>query len=660
MKYFFRVILLSLRYKWTILASVLNALLIAVFWGVSISAVYPLVEVVFEGETIHSRLETSIANAEKRSDHIRDEIADLRQRQRQAKPDEQSSFAAQIALQEARLEAKTKTRQFYQSLQPTVKRWAPRTPFGTLVVVMGMLILATTLKGVCLVLNVVLVSRVAAATVNDLRRIFFCALLKMDQQKIDQLGCARLTTMFVQHMQLIHVGVKAIYGKSVREPLKAIACLTIACLISWRLLLVSLALAPFGALLIHYLGRRMKQFTGQEIRGYTAMLQTLSETLGGFRIVKIFTRERAERHRFKKDAGTLYAMAIRMSFYDSLIRPITELVAIVTVAIAILCGAYLVLNQETHLLGLRLSTRPLSPGEMITFFAMLAGISDPARKLSDIYNVLVRAMMVSQGLFQLFDEPPTTGAPPNPKPAPVHSKNIRFKNVNFSYVPGTPVLHNVNLEIPFGQSVAIVGTNGSGKSTLANLIARFYDPRAGNVYIDNVNLRDIRPRQLRKQIGIVTQEPILFRDTVRNNIWYGNPSASEDQLIEAARLAGVEAFLDQLPSGFDTDVGDRGCMLSGGQRQRIALARAILSDPRVLILDEPTSQVDSQTELVLHQAIGKFLTGRTTILITHRLSTIALANRMVVMKGGRIVDDVITNPATSSPEQLAKILAKAA
>jgi ATP-binding cassette subfamily B protein/subfamily B ATP-binding cassette protein MsbA len=297
---------------------------------------------------------------------------------------------------------------------------------------------------------------------------------------------------------------------------------------------------------------------------------------------------------------------------------------------------------------------------MITFFAMLAGISDPARKLSDIYNVLVRAVMVSQGLFKLFDAPPKTGAPPHPLPAPVHSKHIRFENVRFAYVQGTPVLFDLNLEIPFGQSVAVVGTNGSGKSTLASLVARFYDPRAGNVYIDDVNLREIRPRQLRKQIGIVTQEPILFRDSVRNNIWYGNPAASEKRLVEAARQAGVTAFLDQLSDGFDTDVGDRGCLLSGGQRQRIALARAILSDPRILILDEPTSQVDAQTESVLHEAIGSFLTGRTTILITHRLSTIALADRVIVMKSGRIVDDVVTNASSSSTEELAKILARAA
>jgi ATP-binding cassette subfamily B protein/subfamily B ATP-binding cassette protein MsbA len=352
-------------------------------------------------------------------------------------------------------------------------------------------------------------------------------------------------------------------------------------------------------------------------------------------------------------------MRVRIAFFDSLLRPITELLAITTMAIAVLVGAYLVLNQETHLFGLRMSSRPLKPSEMIMFFAMLAGISDPVRKVGDIYNVLVRAAMASEAMFNTFETPPKVCEPKAPLPAPVHSESIRLQDVRFGYVPNNPVLRGVTLDIPFGQTIAIVGANGSGKSTLVNLIARFYDPWKGNVLLDQVNLRDIRPRQLRKQIGIVTQDSYLFRDTVKANIRYGNSLATDAQVREAARLAGVMQFIDELPNGLATNVGHRGNFLSGGQRQRVALARAIVSDPRILILDEPTSQVDPQTEQVFRQAIKRFLKGRTTLLITHKASTLALADRLVVMKHGRIVEDVMVTPMTSSPEQFSRLLAKA-
>ncbi len=659
MKYFLRFLLLSLRYKWSLLASVVTALCIAVFWGASISAVYPLVEVVFEGKTIQLWIDEAITDADQRSDKLREEIADLKRQERQATGEEKMLLDSQIALREGHVEAQDKVIASYRSFQPFVDRWAPKTPFSTLAAVMGLLILATCLKGVCLVMNTVLVARVGAATVADLRRMCFGKLLRMDQQRIDNIGNSRLQTMFMQNAQLMQAGLQAIYGKSVREPLKAVACLVAASWISWQLLLASFVLAPFGAVLIHHLGKRMKGAAGRELKGFTAVFQTLSETIGGIRIVRIFTRERAERHRFKVDVRSVYKMRVRVAFYDSLLRPITELLAITTMAIAILVGAYLVLNQETHLFGLRMSSRPLKPSEMIMFFAMLAGISDPARKIGDIYNVLVRAAMGSKAMFQMFEAPPKVSAPSKPLPAPLHSKSIRLENVQFGYTRKSIVLRNVTLEIPFGQTIAIVGANGSGKSTLVNLIARFYDPWKGEVFLDQVKLRDIRPRQLRKQIGIVTQDSYLFGDTVWNNIRYGGPTATDDEVIEAARLAGVMQFIDELPNGLETNVGNGGKFLSGGQRQRVALARAILSDPRILILDEPTSQVDPQTEQVFRQAIGTFLKGRTTLLITHKAATLALADRLVVMKSGRIVEDVLVTSATSSPEQFSRLLAKA-
>jgi ATP-binding cassette subfamily B protein/subfamily B ATP-binding cassette protein MsbA len=657
---FLKVIRLSFRYKWTIILSAINALLIAAFWGASISAVYPFVEVVFKGKTAHTWLEERIAQAEIASAHLEKEIDDLRSEQRNAPQEQQPGIAGQIAIAETHLLAHRKAREYYTGLKPTVDRWAPMTPFGTLVAVITALVIVTAIKGVCLVLSTVLVIRVAAFTVADMRRIFFRRVLVMDQQKIDQIGTSSLMTIFSHNIQLVEGGLIALYGKSIREPLKIVACLAVACFISWRLLLLSLIFAPLGGLLIHFLATRMKRATEKEIRGYSTIFQTLMETLGNMRIVRIFTQQRTERQRFKKDCQTLRDMAVRVSLFDSVIRPITELTGILTISVAILCGGYLVLNQQTHLFGLRMSSQPLGVGEMFTFFAMLAGVSDPARKLSDIYNMLVRAVMAARGMFLMFEEQPKIAAPVQPVPTPQHSSSIRFEDVHFEYVPGVPVLHGIDLEIPFGQTVAVIGRNGSGKSTLANLIARFYDPSVGNIYLDDVNLRDIRPRQLHKQIALVEQDPALFRETLWMNIQYGNSSATRQQIRRSARLAQVMPFLQELPRKFESDVGDRGSFLSGGQRQRVTLARAIASDPRIAILDEPVSQIDMYTLPVLQQGLREFLAGKTAILITHQPSLLALADRVIAMSDGRIIEDRVLSPNEKDLESLSMIVSKIA
>jgi ATP-binding cassette subfamily B protein/subfamily B ATP-binding cassette protein MsbA len=450
------------------------------------------------------------------------------------------------------------------------------------------------------------------------------------------------------------------YGKSVREPLKMIACLVIACIISWRLLLFSMLLAPVGGAVVYYFGKRMKRAACGETRGFAALFQVLLESLNGIKLVRIFAGQRRERLRFRKAAGSLYKMQTRISFFDALIRPINEITAIAVLSTAVLCGAFLVLGQRTDLFGITLTSRPLSAGEMFAFFAMLAGIADPARKMSDIYNVMLRAVLMNSALYRTFEKAPKVACPVDPSPTPLHRECIRFENVTFAYRGGPPVLRRVNLEIPFGQTVAIVGANGSGKSTLGNLVARCYDPRRGSIYIDGVDLRDIRPRQLRRQIGIVTQDPFLFDDTVLFNIRYGKRSASDAEVRWATEISQVDEFTGKLPSQLETKVGEGGRALSGGQRQRVALARAILKDPRILILDEATSQLDAQTEAAVLESLRDFLKRRTTIIITHRLSTVALADRVVVLQDGSIVKDFPTHDMGEDPRKLTELLAKAA
>ncbi len=251
---------------------------------------------------------------------------------------------------------------------------------------------------------------------------------------------------------------------------------------------------------------------------------------------------------------------------------------------------------------------------------------------------LVMGMIAATTVFTMMDREPTVNDPPDPEPIPSPHGELVFRNVHFAYNPAEPVLHEVDLRIPFGETVAVIGPNGCGKSTLAKLLPRFYDPQAGVVRMDGVDLREFRIRDIRKQISLVTQDPWLFDDTILNNIRYGQLKATNVEVVAAARKAHAHGFIEDLEEGYQTIAGQRGGRLSGGQRQRIALARAILRDPAILILDEATSEIDLESEQLIHKVLAEFTRGRTTLMITHRLSTLNLADRIVVMDRGQITD----------------------
>jgi ATP-binding cassette subfamily B protein/subfamily B ATP-binding cassette protein MsbA len=397
--------------------------------------------------------------------------------------------------------------------------------------------------------------------------------------------------------------------------------------------------APIAALTIRRLAKSLKKANRRAMEQMAQLYNVLVETFTGIKMVKAFTMERHERRRFHHISKQAFRRAMRISVVDRMISPVTEIMGICTISLAILCGAYLVLFQQTHLFGIRMSARPLDLGAMLMFFGMLVGISDPWRKLTEVFNKTQRAQAACDRVFQLLDREPVVRDKPGPRPHVQHCRELTFENLSFSYQPDQPVLHEVNLSIPFGETLAIVGPNGCGKSTLANLVPRFYDPTGGAVMLDGVDLRDLRVRELRRQIGMVSQEAQLFDDTVLNNIRYGSPHATTDQVIEAAKRAHAHKFIEsKLEQGYDTRVGTQGSRLSGGQRQRIALARAILRDPRILILDEATSQVDLESEQLIHGVLQNFIQGRTVIIITHRLSTLALADRVAVMNAGQLLD----------------------
>lgn len=660
MKPFFRIVIHALRYKWSIAGATLASFLIAVLWGASMSTIYPVVEIVLDGQTGSTWVKREIGKAEQTIAELTAEV----QRLREARPTLQGVDLVrnQTSLDRTtnRIGAEQRALDWYRWVQPWMDRYSPATPFQTLLVALAWLVVTSLIKGILLIVSTYLVARVANRTVADLRRVYYRKALEMDQHRIDTLGTSNMMTHLSHNMLMISAGLQAFYGRMIREPLKMIACLAWAAWISFPLLLISLASLPLGAYVIRRLTKSMKRSTAREIEGMSHIFQTLMETLGALKTVRIFNRETSERKRFKSNAQSLYRISQKIAFYDSLIRPITELLSIVAIAMAILVGAYLVLNQETHLFNIKMSDRPLSPGQLLLFFTMLAGASDPARKMSEVINQLIRGGMVAESLFNTYDVAPEIVARKPHQPVPEHSRSIEFRQVTYGYNYKQPVVRDVSFEVPFGQAVALVGGNGCGKSTLMNLLARFYEVQQGAILIDGVDIRDINPRKLRRQIAWVTQDACLFKGTIWQNIAYGSKHATAEAIQAAADLAMVTAFAKNLPKGFETQVGDNGRLLSSGQRQRVALARAILADPRILILDEATSQIDGQTETVLHEGLAQFIQSRTTFVVTHRVSSLKLADRVLIMDAGRVIFDGTTDEARRESETFRFLFHKAA
>jgi ATP-binding cassette subfamily B protein/subfamily B ATP-binding cassette protein MsbA len=494
----------------------------------------------------------------------------------------------------------------------------------------------------------------------DLRRIYYRKALDLDQRRIDRLGTSNMMTHLSHNMMMISSGLKAFYGKCLREPLKMVTCLSIAAWISLPLLLVSLIILPAGFFLVRSVSGRMKRSTENEMQGMADVFQTLIETFQKVKTVRIFNRERAERQRFRKNADTLYHMSVRISLYDSLLRPLSELLGIISIALAILAGAWLVLNRETHLLGLRMCDTPMSPMTLLMFYASLAAASDPARKMTEVVNVIIRGNTACENLFKTYDVENRVRTPDSPIPMPHHSKSIVFDDVLFSYKPRQPVVRRVSLEIPHRQTLAIVGGNGSGKSTMMNLLCRFYDPNRGRILVDGIDIKDVSPRKLRRQIAWVTQDSVLFHGSILENVMYGKPDATPNELENAIRVARLSDFVDSMTEGMETVIGDNGSHLSAGQRQRVAIARAVLADPRILILDEATSQVDGQTESLIHDELAEFIRSRTTIIVTHRKSSLVLADRVIVMRLGRIVSDSTVEEAQENSRPFRHLFARSA
>ncbi|MGE3805269.1 MAG: ABC transporter ATP-binding protein, partial [Gemmataceae bacterium] len=456
---------------------------------------------------------------------------------------------------------------------------------------------------------------------------------------VDQFGSSgthELMARFTNDMELLGAGLKTLFGRVVAEPLKAIGSIMFALWISWQLTLMFVVIVPVALYVLTKVGRVVKRASRRLLERMSNIYKILQETFTGIEVVKAFTMEPYERRRFRAATREYYRKAMQVVYLDSMSGPVIEVLGVLALSGALMAGAYLVLQHQTHFFGMRMTDQPLEPETLIQLYVMLAAIADPVRKLSSVYTRLQSGAAAADRIFSYIDRQPRVRSNCNKHFLERHNQSIEFRDVCFSYDPGKPILTNVRVTIQYGEKVALVGKNGCGKTTLVGLIPRFYDPDHGSILIDGHDIRHVSLRSLRKQVGVVTQKPTLFDDTIFNNIAYGYRRASREEVEEAAHKAFAHDFIIKQPNGYDTRIGEAGGKLSGGQKQRIALARAILRNPRIFILDEFTSNMDPESELLIQKALREFMQNRTTLVITHRLNTLEMADRIIVVDNGRI------------------------
>jgi subfamily B ATP-binding cassette protein MsbA len=417
-----------------------------------------------------------------------------------------------------------------------------------------------------------------------------------------------------------------LFRDALKEPLNIVGFIIVLFLIKWELALLSLIVLPVAALPIIKFGSKIRR-RGTRAQEWRAEVNTiLQETISGVRVVKAFGMEEYEKRRFREASQQVFRAFMRIWRVESLTSPVLETLGGIGIIIAFGVGGYLV------------GTKSLTPGAFMAFLGALASLYQPVKRIGQINNVVQRGLAGMGRVFELLDARSEVSARSADVALGRMQESLTFHRVSFEYEPERPVLQEISFTAKLGEIIAVVGTSGAGKTTLVNLIPRFYDPTAGTIAIDGVDIARVTLPSLRQQLGIVTQETILFDDTIFNNIAYGQGRVPPETVLEAARIANATEFIEALPEGFQTRIGERGVRLSGGQRQRIAIARAIQKNPPILILDEATSALDAEAERLVQEALDRLMENRTTFVIAHRLSTIIRADKILVLDGGRLAE----------------------
>ena len=488
-----------------------------------------------------------------------------------------------------------------------------------------------TVRGVFTYLNAYMMNWVGLRVVMDLRNLIFEHLQVLSLSFYTRAPVGDLISKITNDSELVRRSVSSSLGDLLREPVNFLFLLGAMFWIDWRFTIGALILFPICIIPIAIYGRKVRRATKRTQENLSDLVGILHENITAVRIVRAFCLERQEIAKFRDNTRDLIRQTMRVVRASEIVGPLIESLSA--------CGVGLVFLYAYH--------SGMKQNDFVSLALAMVFLYQPAKKISKVHLTLQQSAAAADRIFAVVDEPLTIVNRPGAKELPPVAGRIVYEDVSFSYEQ-SPVLHNVSFEVPVGSVLAIVGPTGSGKSTILNLLPRFYDPTHGRVTIDGHDLRDVTLESLRAQIGIVTQETILFDDTVANNIACGKPGATREEIMEAARRAHADEFVRAMPQGYDSRVGDKGVRLSGGERQRLAIARALLKNPPLLILDEATSALDTKTEKLVQEAIEELMRGRTVFAIAHRLSTIQHANRILVLEAGRIVE------SGTHPELLAK------
>lgn len=437
-----------------------------------------------------------------------------------------------------------------------------------------------------------------------------------------------IINVLVTDVQIVQESVIGTVQNMVSDPIQMLLILTSLFVISWKLTLFTLIVLPLTGLFISLISKSLKRRAraGQERLG--VLIAILDEFIAGVRIVKAFGNERFERNRYEAENAGYRDLMVSLKRRGDIASPLTEVISVGVVIAIILFGGSLIISGSGELM----------PSAFIGFVALFGSFIQPIKTFSSALARIQRGVASFHRIEEFLQIPEDVQERPGARPLTEFKDSIRFEQVNFAYTTGEPVLRGIDLEIKKGQKIALVGPSGGGKSTLADLLPRYYDPVEGRVAIDGVDLRDLRVSDLRGAIGVVTQEGILFNDTVLANIAYGDTAPDLARVEQAAKIAHAHDFISQMPQGYATMIGERGTKLSGGQRQRLSIARAIYKNAPILILDEATSALDSESERLVQAALEQLMEGRTSLVIAHRLSTILDADQIYVIEAGQIVE----------------------
>lgn len=469
-------------------------------------------------------------------------------------------------------------------------------------------------------------SYIGQRVIIDIREAMFKHLQRLDQAYYDRRKTGVIMSNLTNDVAALQSAIVDNLVSFITEGVTLIGSLVSMLYLDWKLTLVTLVIVPVVLGIINIFGKRLR-IAGHDVQGRIADITSLlQETISGARVVRSFAREGYEVQRFERENQRNFRAVMRATKLTSLLSPLVEFSAAIAVTVILWYGGYSVV------------TGAITAGSLIAFLIYAINLSNPVKRLSQVYGNIQKAMAAGDRVFAILDTKPEVVEKPDAIVLPEVDGRVRFDHVSFSYDGEKKALDDFSLDVPAGRVVAIVGPSGAGKTTIANLLPRFYDATEGAITVDGIDVRDVTFQSLREQIGVVPQETMLFNATIKDNILYGRLDGTDEEVYAAAKAANALEFIERLPEGMDTLVGERGSSLSGGQRQRIAIARAILKNPKILILDEATSALDTESEKLVQEALERLMQGRTAFVIAHRLSTIKNADQIVVLREGKLVE----------------------